>query len=356
VSGGTWTVSSFGYDVWGTADQLRYEYQSLAADAMVSAQVTSQTNTDGWAKAGVMLRSSTDAGAAYYAVYVTPGNGINVQLRSAAGASASGLVQLAGTVPAYLKVARAGTTFTAYTSADGVTWTPVAGSTISLPNLGGAILAGLAVTTHSGQVNTTVFAGVAIANSAPTPPGACPAGWTCQDVGSPALAGTQDVTNGTWTVQGAGGDIWGASDQFHFDYQSLPGDGAASAQVTSQTNTDGWAKAGVMLRASADAGAAYYAAFVTPGNGVVVQLRSAAGASATQVVQITGAVPAYLKVARAGTTFTAYTSADGVTWTPVAGSVVTLANVSGTLLAGLAVTSHNGGALCTVTLDTVHNT
>src|SRR5260221_8849925 len=252
-------------------------------------------------------------------------------------------------------VGRAGTTFPAYTSADGATWTPVAGSTISLPNLGGSILAGLAVTSHSGQVNTAVFASVSIANSAPPPPGACPAGWTCQDVGSPALAGTQDVANGVWTVKGAGGDIWGTADQFHFDYQSLPGDGAASAHVTSQTNTDGWAKAGVMLRASADPSAANYAVYVTPGNGISVQYRAAAGASAIQLVQLAGAVPAYLKVARAGTMFTAYTSADGVTWTPVAGSVVTLANLSGTLLAGLAVTSHNGGALCTVTFDTVHN-
>src|SRR5260221_9664927 len=127
-------------------------------------------------------------------------------------------------------VGRAGTTFPAYTSADGATWTPVAGSTISLPNLSGAILAGLAVTTHSGQVNTSVFASVAIANSAPPPPGACPAGWTCQDIGSPALAGTQDVTNGDWTVQCAGSDIWGTDDQFHFDSTNLPGDGSASAQ------------------------------------------------------------------------------------------------------------------------------
>ena len=92
------------------------------------------------------------------------------------------------------------------------------------------------------------------------------------------------------------------------------------------------------------------------GDGISVQYRAAAGASAIQLVQLAGTVPAYLKVARAGTTFTANTSADGVTWTPVAGSVVTLANLSGTLLAGLAVTSHNGGVLCTVTFDTVHNT
>src|SRR5205814_6096063 len=50
-------------------------------------------------------------------------------------------------------------------------------------------------------------------------------------------------------------------------------------------------------------------------------------------------------------TFTAYTSSNGSTWTAVAGSSVTI-SMSGAVLAGLAVTSHNTGALGTVTFDT----
>jgi hypothetical protein len=67
---------------------------------------------------------------------------------------------------------------------------------------------------------------------------------------------------------------------------------------------------------------------------------------------VSGTVPAYLRVERSGTTFTAYTSADGATWTLVPGSTVTL-NVSGPMLQGLAVSSHNSTALCTVTMDAV---
>jgi hypothetical protein len=356
MSGGVWTVNSYGYDIWGTADQFRYEYQSLAADGTVSAQVTSQTNTDPWAKAGVMLRATIDPGSTYYAVYVTPGNGINVQYRNAAGASATQLVQIAGTVPAYLMVARSGTTFTAYTSLDGSTWTAISGSTTALPNLGGTILAGLAVTTHSAQVNTSVFANVALATSAPPPPGACPSGWTCADIGSPAIAGSQAYNNGTWNVEGAGNDIWGTADQFHFAWQTLTSDGGISAHLASQTNTDPWAKAGVMLRLSTDPSAPFYAIYVTPGNGVVVQYRDTAGGSAAQAASVSGATPLYLKVARVGTTFTAYTSTDGVTWTQVPNSSITLSNLTGTLLAGLAVTSHNGGAISTATFDTVGQT
>jgi hypothetical protein len=35
----------------------------MPGDATISAKVTSQQNTDPWAKAGVMLRASTDPGA-----------------------------------------------------------------------------------------------------------------------------------------------------------------------------------------------------------------------------------------------------------------------------------------------------
>lgn len=69
--------------------------------------------------------------------------------------------------------------------------------------------------------------------------------------------------------------------------------------------------------------------------------------------QLTGMPPVYLMVARTGTTLSAYTSSDGSTWTPIAGSTVTLSNLGGALLGGLAVTSRNGGALCTANFDTV---
>jgi len=93
--------------------------------------------------------------------------------------------------------------------------------------------------------------------------------------------------------------------------------------------------------------------FVTPGNGIVVQVRKAQGGNTQQLVLSTGTVPIYLAVARTGTTYTTYTSSDGNTWTPVAGSSITL-NMSGSVLAGLAVTSHNAKVLGTVVFDTVN--
>jgi hypothetical protein len=126
-----------------------------------------------------------------------------------------------------------------------------------------------------------------------------------------------------------------------------------SAQVVSQKNTSGWAKTGVMLRQSTDPGSAYYAAFMTPTNGIVVQYRTAQGGKTQQSISFTGTAPTYLLVARSGSTYTAYTSGDGTTWTPLAGSSVTL-NMNGPVQAGLAVTSHNAKVVGNATFDTVN--
>jgi hypothetical protein len=184
--------------------------------------------------------------------------------------------------------------------------------------------------------------------------GGCSSPWTCGNVGSPALAGSASLSSGTWTIQGAGNDIHSSADQFQFVSQPLAGDGSISARVTSQTNTSAWARAGVMLRTDSTAGSPNYALLVTPGNGIVVSYRSTQGG--TTIVQHsipTGTVPVYLKVARSATTFTAYTSPGNGTWTLVPGSTVTIGGMSGPLLEGLAVTSHNSTSLCTAVMDTV---
>src|SRR5438445_625852 len=82
--------------------------------------------TGAWAKSGVMIRETTDPGSAYVFVFITPGNGVNMQYRASTGANG---VQLAGVnglvAPYWVQVMRSGNTFTGFTSADGVTWTQI---------------------------------------------------------------------------------------------------------------------------------------------------------------------------------------------------------------------------------------
>jgi len=356
---GVWSEVAGGGDIWGTADSFHLATQSLTGDGTVAAHVTAQQNTSPWAKAGVMLRASTDPGSPYYAAFVTPGNGVSIQVRSALGATTT-QVQTSGAVPVYLKVGRYTTTgtnsqtyYTAYTSPDGVNWTVVPGSTKAL-TLPPTVLAGLALTSHAqGTGGAVTFDTVSVTAGEFPPPGmVCPTGgWTCSDIGAVTPAGGQTATGSSWSVQAGGPDIWGTTDAFHYIWGTLAADGMLSAQVSSIQATDPWAKAGVMVRATTDPGSPYFAAYVTQGNGVAVQLRTVQGGTATQLTSTPGTAPKYLAILRSGTTYSVETSSDGVTWTPLAGSSVTIGALTGSLLAGVASTSHNAAALSTVAFN-----
>ncbi len=355
-SSGTWTIQGGGSGIGGTADQFHFLWKTLPPGGGVGARITSQTPAGSSGEAGVMLRASTDPGSPYYAAFVTPRGALTVQDRATQGGAVSAVASSSGAIPAYLWVTEAGNTVTAYGSSDGYLWVPIAGSAATL-NLGASPLAGLAVTSGNAaalSAATMDRAVVSAAPPAPAPPVPCPAPWACADIGTPAPAGSQsfDPNSGTWTISGGGADITGTSDQFRLVSQTLTGDGSVIAHVTSQANTSSSAKAGPMFRASADPAAPEYSVLVSPGQGIKVQVRKTQGGSTTKLANPAGTVPAYLKITRSGSTFTAYTSADGVTWTLIPGSTVTL-SLGPSLLAGLAVTSHHSGALSQVTMDGV---
>jgi hypothetical protein len=353
---GTWTVAGGGTGLGGTSDQFHFAWQSAPAGGGATAYVAAQTASGPAAEAGVMLRGSTDPGAPYYGAFVTPSGTVTIEDRSSQGGSTATVTTLPGSGPAHLWVTGSGGTFTAYDSADGYNWTPIPGSTVSL-SLGANPLAGLAVTGgNPAAVDTATMQDVALPAGPPGPalPEVCPAPWTCADIGNPTPAGSQsfDPNSATWTIRAGGADITGTSDQFRYVWQTLTGNGAMIAHVASQTNTSSSAKAGVMFRVSSDPAAPNYAVVVSPGQGIKVQVRKTQGGSTTKLANPTGTTPAWLKITRSGSTFAAYTSADGTTWTLIPGSTITL-TFGSTLLAGLAATSHNSGALCTVVMDSV---
>ncbi|HMD53611.1 MAG TPA: hypothetical protein VKJ65_03555, partial [Phycisphaerae bacterium] len=63
-----------------------------------------------------------------------------------------------------------------------------------------------------------------------------PTGWTNQDIGGPEAIGTSGYNHTTevWTINGSGADIYGTSDQFQFDSESVSGNAVISAEVDSQ--------------------------------------------------------------------------------------------------------------------------
>jgi len=119
------------------------------------ARVTGVQNTDLWAKAGVMIRETLTAGSTHAFMALTSGNGLAFQRRIATGGASEHTSGGAATAPRWVRVTRVGSTFTGYSSTDGLTWTTVGSATITM---GTTVYVGLAVTSHlDGTLNTSTF-------------------------------------------------------------------------------------------------------------------------------------------------------------------------------------------------------
>ena len=170
-----------------------------------------------------------------------------------------------------------------------------------------------------------------------------------------AATGSAFFSNGVFIATGSGADIWGTADAFRFVYQPLTNNCDISARVTSQGDTDPWAKAAVMIRDSLAPNTAYGLMAITPGNGFAFQYRSTNGISASGNVSgnaLNAAPNNWVRLTRTNDIFTAYESADGVSWTEE-GTPTALSLTNTVYYVGLAVCAHDDGALSTATFDNV---
>ena len=491
-SGGVYTLGGSGTDIGGTGDSFHYGSKILIGDGVLTARLTGLTGGDSSAKAGVMMRTDWSSTAPFASLVELPGNQVQFQWRTTAGAAAGSTTV---TVPAgamYLRLTRNGSTFSGFYSTDGTTWTGVGyGQTITMRSL---IQAGLAVTSHvNTSLATATFDNVSVAPSIldrtgwvptasntmysettratdgdlvsswytgvsattamwfqldlgstqtfqrvvinqgtatdkqiggynayvsndgtnwgsivgtakvtgqygaitfatpanarylklmpdanytdwwslteinlatvpavnPAPP-TLPSGWTDTDIGSPGQAGSASessgVGTGTWTVKGGGSQIYGTSDQFNLVRKTVSGDQTMIARVTSLTNTNAAARAGVMFRDSTAANSMYASVFVTPTSGLRFSYRSSTGGTAVSSGP-TGAAPVWVKLVRVGSTYTGYyatttgtpTSTD---WIQI-GSSATFSFANSSYLAGLCVNASDNTKLATATFTDV---
>jgi Bacterial Ig domain/PLD-like domain len=179
-----------------------------------------------------------------------------------------------------------------------------------------------------------------------------PSGWSHGDIGATGTAGNAAFAAGTFTVSGAGADVWGTADALHFAYQTLAGDGTIVARVTSIQNVNAWTKAGVMIRNSTSPSAAqgFMLVAASAAKGVPYQRRRLDGDVSVSTSGSQSTAPRWVKLARAGNVITGYESPDGVTWTTVASDTFTM---GATVLVGLGVSSHVTGSNASATFDNV---
>ena len=438
---GTFTVTGAGADIWGTTDGFDYVFQPLAGDGQIVARVVGLSNTNTYAKAGVMIRETLAASASHVMLDLTPSGGVEFMQRNGTGASASIVASTTAPPPVWLKLTRSGNTILAAISADGSSWTQVGSTTAAMAT---SVDVGLIVCSHTTSVlntasfdNVTVTAGSVLsppaAPSSPTPSNGAtgvslsptlswtdagatdydvrfgssnpppqvssaqsgttftptslaasttyywqvvahnaagssngpvwsfvtassqttgvPAPWVTQDVGPVSAAGSASASAGAFTLTGSGADIWGTMDAFRYVYQPLAGDGQISARVTSLQNTNTYAKAGLMLRASTNGDAVDVIVDARPNGNIEFMTRTASGGATTFVANATQTFPAWLKLSRVGATVTGFVSSDGTTWTQVGSTNVSA--LPATALAGLVVTSHDTTQSAAASFDSV---
>ncbi|WP_410812871.1 ABC transporter permease subunit [Micromonospora sp. 067-2] len=216
-------------------DQFRFLHQPMTGDGTIAVHVIGQrlppqerevVRENGQvvipvlqdrAGAGIMIKATAQAGAAYAAIMVTPHAG--VLMSSNFGDDITGP---AASSPRWLRLDRAGTTITGYSSADGISWTKVA--TLAVPQLPATAQVGLFASSPDettlekslGSTSLGLYPTQSIAEfDNLTVPGSVDGQWVSDDIGRIDLnnqfpdksfgpKGSTRALNGTYTLQGTG--------------------------------------------------------------------------------------------------------------------------------------------------------
>jgi regulation of enolase protein 1 (concanavalin A-like superfamily) len=293
-----------------------------------------------------MIRGGLDAAAPHGFALVSVAKGAAFQRRSDAGGSSTHTSAGAWTAPLWVRLARAGSQVTAAVSPDGVSWTTIASDTIAL---GSTAYVGLAVSSHDPSLlATATFDSVSVIAAGSM--SAMPASWSSADVGRVGAPGDAQESSGVMTLLGAGADVWGTEDAFRYAYTTLAGDGSITARVAALDDVHPWTKAGLMVRASLDPGAAHGFVLVSAGKGLAFQRRPSDGGTTLHTGGELASAPQWLRLVRIGSLVTALTSPDGHAWSTIGGEMLA---ISGPVHVGLAVTSHDPSRTATAVFTDV---
>ena len=169
-----------------------------------------------------------------------------------------------------------------------------------------------------------------------------------------------EPSEGNFAMSAEGADIGGTSDEFRFVYKALYADGSITARVDSIQNTNGWAKAGVMIRNTLDSDSAHAMTILAANGTASFQRRITKGdtAESTNTPEIGN--PCWVRITRKGYKMIARYSKDGENWIslgcdPNVSSEETIV-MNNKVYVGLAVTSHAANILAAATFSSVTTT
>ena len=352
-SNGVFYVTGDGGDIYGGSDSFHFVWQPATNDVTIISALDRLDpvtgSLDPWARFGLMIRESyASSSAQNVMVFLSSQHGTGMTFRGGNGDTQ----YIPGPATArFAKLTRTGNTFSAYVSPDGNSWQLIGSATVNMPE---TVYVGLAVTSHSaGNLVRGQFSQVSVSSSGGSGGGGSGGGlypWANEDVGRVGLAGSATRNGQSFTVSGSGADIWGSTDAFQYVYQVISGNGELVARLTSMQNTEPWAKAGLMARASSLSDSPNVLVMETVDHGTGLQWRTTHGGQSSYVPGPFWTPPVWLRLQRQGTTITGSTSLDGVNWTVLGSQSLPIEDP---ILIGLAVTSHNNSELNTATFDNV---
>jgi len=161
---GSITFSCVSLDIWDNADEFRFVYKKLQGNGSIVVRVDSLVNTHPWAKCGVMIRETLKPNSKHAMAIVTPENGVAFQCRDATGGASWDTHTGAYKAPYWVKLIRAGDSFSAAYSKEGIHWTHftsgmVASRSLKTPcrkiSMKDDVYIGLALTSHT-RANPTI--------------------------------------------------------------------------------------------------------------------------------------------------------------------------------------------------------
>jgi regulation of enolase protein 1 (concanavalin A-like superfamily) len=151
-----------GSDIWNNADGFHFTYQELTGNFDVRVRVESlRYVTDNWAKAGLMVRESTNGGSRNLSAVVGPTAGVNQWEQNYRGDTNGGTTGWGNTASpvtypnAWIRLIRMGDQFTVLRSTDGKAWEQRGNLTMVFTN---KVLVGMAASAHNNSAGTTTVA------------------------------------------------------------------------------------------------------------------------------------------------------------------------------------------------------
>lgn len=163
------------------------------------------------------------------------------------------------------------------------------------------------------------------------------------EIGVPSPPGTSEPVPGGLEIGGGGAGIGDKTDQLHFSYRLRTGDFDVRVRIESLQLTDPWALAGLMARATLEAGSPYVAVLATPGiSGISGYSRITNSLTVRDGLFPVNYPWTWLRLQRTGNSFRAQAGFDGTRWFPVAAFTNSLPS---TVHLGMAVSSRIPGQI-----------